>query len=379
MLAAAVAITFLGSAVPQDPPPAAAKVDPFVAARTAWAERFMDGPLVHLALAKLHRDHHREELAVVLCEEARQRFGDKKFDPAFLQVFAPSQAPEPPAELTTALRELEASPAGQSYTSAARRDALDALAKRFPDAHEVRFLQIRAMEARGEVTLPAWEAALARWPDSATLLGWTARSRWTEAKDHDGALELAQRTYLRDPRFYDVMFMVLRIEMDLGPARSFARYDQAKQDGDFRKALSLDRFWGVERAVQKLRKDWQPAFVADAVRMLAHDSSGIRWEACRLLVDHSDDVDDDVLDALLTDPDLRVRGLAIYIAVKARGDEALPTASAFLASDVQLLRFDAISALSRHGGTRGKQLRDEHAKKETDPALVEMLQRSGKR
>ena len=160
---------------------------------------------------------------------------------------------------------------------------------------------------------------------------------------------------------------------EIGPKRSFALYQEAIAAGDFRKALALDRYWGPDRAVQKLRKEWQPGFVDDAVRMLAHDSSSLRWSATELLVAHADDVPDATLDAILESDDPRVRGLALYVAVKKRGAESFPDVKKAFAKGTLLERFDAVSALMMHGGEPGKQLVHDHAKVEKHPKLLEML------
>jgi hypothetical protein len=131
----------------------------------------------------------------------------------------------------------------------------------------------------------------------------------------------------------------------------------------------MDSFWWTDRVVQKLRKSWKPEFTGDAVRLLAHDSSEVRWFAMQALQSNAAPSFAPILDKLLMDPDLRVRGLSIYLAVSRRKQAAFSAVREFLKSDCAPLRFDAIYALRMHGADPAEELLHEHAAKEKHPSL----------
>jgi hypothetical protein len=361
-------------AMPQDPPP---RPEALAAARTAWAHHFLDGPKVHLELAKAQQAAGHLELAVAICEETRHRFGDRAFDADFAVVFAVAPDPEPTGELAQALADIQSGTKEGDWQ--ALKDATGKALERFPRSSELHAMRARALQALEQDAKKEWLAAAELAPHTPDYLGWAARYLWKVDKDPVAALPLYLRTYLLSPHTYETGFVAERITQEIGPELSFAIYTRHKDAGDFRTVLGLDSFWGVERGVAKLDKEWKPEFVADAVRMLAHDTTQIRWSAAEVLMNHAADVGDDVLAARLQDPDLRVRGLAIYVAAAKRREKVVPTAREFLASDCQLLRFDAISALTRYGGSEGKQLLEEQAKVEKDPKVKEVLDSRSRR
>lgn len=347
--------------------------DALTTARQAWADGFLDGPKVHLELAKVHYNAGRLELAQRICEETRHRFGDGEFDGVYRDVFVFQPTPEPEAELAENLKqvtkELEDGNADVAKVLA------DGWLVRWPRSSELNFYLGRAKDMLGEPADAQFAEAVELAPTSPFIQGWTARRHLKQKDDSEAAFEGYLRTYFLDPHFYDTEFAESRIGDDLGPKRSYAVYVEARDKGDFRTVLSMDRYWGTDRGVQKLNKDWRPEFAEDAVRLLAHDSSEVRWNAMLLLQEKADDAFDPKIDELLADADPRVKGLAIYLAVSRRGDAAIPAARAHLESDCALLRFDAISALARHGGEVGTALLAEQATREEHPALKKMLEK----
>jgi hypothetical protein len=69
---------------------------------------------------------------------------------------------------------------------------------------------------------------------------------------------------------------------------------------------------------------------------------------------------DKELRILLQDTDLRKKGMAGYLAVKLWGKEGIKEVKAWLKEDVQLLRYDALSALLQYGGEEGRKIVGEH-------------------
>jgi hypothetical protein len=84
------------------------------------------------------------------------------------------------------------------------------------------------------------------------------------------------------------------------------------------------------------------------------------------------------LRALLTDGDLRKRGLAAYLAVHLWKNESFPVVKGMLVDEAQLVRFDALSALILEGGADGRRIAYEHAANETNPTLKKMIESSRK-
>lgn len=381
----ATALGFAPLAVGQERPPAtdpatrapAADLEArLAAARQRWAAEYLGGPRPGLELAKLHFEAGHEELAVSIAEETRRSCGDDAFDAAYFEEMQIVPDPEPSAEVARELAALGEAAGDVDWGT--RATQARAGLERHPESSELWFELARALERQGEDPREAYDHVVALAPHSPNMIGPAARHRLKVAKELEGAFALYQRVYLLAPHYYDGEFAAERITQQLGPEISSARYLAARDRGDFRAALRADTMWGTDRAIAKLRKEWKPEFVADLGRMLRHDSSTVRWQATELLCEFASDVPAERLSEWLRDDDARVRGLALYVAVKRDGEASFPAVRAALGSELVLLRFDALSALSMHGGAAGAALRDEHAAKEQHPKLQEIL-RSAKR
>jgi hypothetical protein len=82
---------------------------------------------------------------------------------------------------------------------------------------------------------------------------------------------------------------------------------------------------------------------------------------------------DPTLKELLVDKDIRKRGLAAYIAVHLWKEKSFDAMRAMLKEEAQLLRFDAVSALAMEGGSEGLKIIKEHAARESNHALKQMI------
>jgi hypothetical protein len=98
------------------------------------------------------------------------------------------------------------------------------------------------------------------------------------------------------------------------------------------------------------------------------DDVTLRWNAMKLIADHGGPSIDARLQQLEGDPDLRARGMALYVVAKTRGEKALPTLRESLKSDSGLIRFDAVSALLMYGGTTGRDVVQEYALSGKEPS-----------
>src|SRR5690606_6675232 len=95
----------------------------------------------------------------------------------------------------------------------------------------------------------------------------------------------------------------------------------------------------------KLQEKWDQSDRDVFIGMMRHDDVTVRWAAMLILRENEDVTFLPVLGKLLVDDDLRVRGLAIYLAVSILKEKSFPDARKLLSSESQLLRFDAVSAL----------------------------------
>src|SRR5262249_18495603 len=123
----------------------------------------------------------------------------------------------------------------------------------------------------------------------------------------------------------------------------------------------------VGLALDAMGTKWDRGYTRSVLETLGHDDEYVRAKALRALLANVDRSFDKDLKALLQDSDPRKRGMAAYLAVKRWGKEGVAEVRPWLKSDVQLLRYDALSALLQHGGDEGRAIVREHAKDEKHP------------
>ncbi|HEX8618288.1 MAG TPA: hypothetical protein VF911_11940 [Thermoanaerobaculia bacterium] len=133
--------------------------------------------------------------------------------------------------------------------------------------------------------------------------------------------------------------------------------------------------WAAGAALMQLGGSWNPERQSEVIAFLRHDDGSVRWGAQEILAEHAGPKLDGALEQLLTDADARVRGLALYLAVKNWGPRGINAAKSALASPQELVRYDALSALLLHGGHEGKAAVDAYraSAKEPSAALKEWL------
>lgn len=356
--------------------PAQTAPDAFLDARRKWANECLEGAKVHLDLAKLHHDAGRLELAEQLCEETRKRFGDEGFDSVFRQVFPVKRPPLATGDLADVLQEIQDNIQAKKM-SAAKSTATLAL-KKWPKSFELTYLLGQIKDLMNQPADADFKKAGELAPTSATIQGGIAQRLLTKKQDFDGAFAAYLRTYFLDPHFTDSEPVAVRIREELGPKRGAQLCAKAKDAKELRAVLSLDSCWGTARALKNLGTEWQPELVPDVVRLLAHDSGDIRWAAMQLLRAKVDASFDPTLDQLLGDDDMRVRGMALHVAMARRGADAFPLAREFLASSCELLRYDAISALLNDGRGAAIEMVRIHGQTETCEALKKMAADRGR-
>ena len=194
-----------------------------------------------------------------------------------------------------------------------------------------------------------------------------------KGNDKTKALTHYLNTYFLDPHYYDWEYAGDRIRT-LNLELATERFRQLREGGMPIARVVLDRNPAVAHlAIAEMTGQWQASHVGPLLQVLGHDDPAVRFHATLALVDHVDERFDETLRSLLEHQDLRVRGLAGYIAVRRWKDKGVARVAAFLEHEADLLRFDAVSALLVDGGERGRALVRAHTAREKDTWLVEML------
>lgn len=259
-------------------------------------------------------------------------------------------------------------PLMREHSQAAEKLLGEALAK-FPDEGQFHFNlgvvlqnQDRIEEAEREFVKAALLAA-----NSAHIQGWTGRFFLKVKEDKGKALEYYLNAYFLDPNFYDSEFAEQRI-FAIGSQLAQQRFEALTKEG--KRPVDIVRDQNplvVGIALDELGRAWDPRNVDAVVEALGHDDEYVRARALKALTANADDSIDDKVKSLLHDNDQRKQGMAGYLAVKRWGDKGVETVVPWLSTDVQLLKFDAISALLQYGDEKGQELVEEQRRKEKQP------------
>ena len=196
----------------------------------------------------------------------------------------------------------------------------------------------------------------------------------TKRNDKKTALKYYLNTYFLDPHAHfdgHAEAKVAGINGELSKDRVEREFDPVGKN----KALLDDpNPIVVLLTLARLQEKWDQSDRHIFIQMMRHDDVTVRWSAMLTLRQKEDLTFLPALEKLLADDDLRVRGLAIYLAVSMLKEKSFPDARKLLSSDSQLLRFDAVSALLMYGGEEGKKVVREHAAKERNSYLLKMIE-----
>jgi hypothetical protein len=220
-----------------------------------------------------------------------------------------------------------------------------------------------------ELFLKAAELA----PRSVNVQSWVGRYFFKERHDDLRALPFYLTAYFLDPHAYEAEFVESRIRT--------INYDEAtlryrllgRNDASLEEILKEPNPTVIVLALENLSDQWQPAYIKTLLGAMTHDDEEVRWLAAEAIRLHADRSFDETLKALLRDDDLRIRGLAAYISVHLWKQQSFEILRAMLRDQAQLLRFDAISALSREGGSEGRRILLARRRFETQPRLRRMI------
>lgn len=210
-------------------------------------------------------------------------------------------------------------------------------------------------------------------PDSVQIQSWVGRFFFKVRQANTRALEYYFNAYFLSPDAYETEFVESRIRTITWDAAEL-RYKQLMASHTPMATILNDANSSVIiYALDRMAESWQSSYLPLLLNLMGHDDGGVRWQATQLIKNHADRSFDETLRALLKSADLRVRGLAAYIAVHLWGRESFDIMRSMLREEAQLLRFDALSALVLEGGPEGLRIVREHASHETNPTLKKLI------
>lgn len=130
----------------------------------------------------------------------------------------------------------------------------------------------------------------------------------------------------------------------------------------------------VGYALTKMLEKWDSSKTDAVIGLMRHDDVLVRWTAMLAITEKEGRKLDARVRELLKDEDLRVRGLAAYMAVRLWKEGSFPEMKKLLKEDAQVLRFDAVSALLMEGGGGGKKIVAEHKLQEPNESLKKLIE-----
>lgn len=213
-------------------------------------------------------------------------------------------------------------------------------------------------------------------PKSVVIQSWVGRFFFRVRNNSDKALPYYLNAYFRSPHAYETEYVESRIRNIYFAQTQSAFQKELSPKKPLVELLDNPRPDVVSMALAGLEREWKPNYLPVVTALMGHENQGVRWEATQLLKKKVDGSFDPALRNLLKHSDLRVRGLAAYIAVYRWKTASFGLIDELLADKAQLLRFDALSALILEGGEEGKRRALAHGAKETHPTLKKLLERS---
>lgn len=306
--------------------------------RNDFAMRYLQ-PDSHYALARYYLDNGNFLQAFLITEYARRyRFEEKDFDKTYFAFFG-DPMPEPPDE------------------------AKDLFKKAFDLVKEQKYDE-------AETYL---QKANAIYSNSFFMNVWTGRFYYKTKSDSSKALPYYFKAYFLYPHAYETEYAESRIRNICLP--------EAEQSfkASLKNGRSLSDMAGdpnpliVRQAIEEMAKDWKPEYLKVMLDAMSNDDSLNRWGAFVTLHKFAGSSLDRIIDNLLTDKDLRKRGLAAYAIVERNGEEKFQILEKMLTDPAELVRFDAVSALAARGGVQGKQILSTHQRIEKQPRLKALI------
>lgn len=232
---------------------------------------------------------------------------------------------------------------------------------------------IHLREGRTKEAEPHYVKAAELSPGSSYVQAWVGRFFFKAVEDERRALDYYLSAYLLSPHAYETEFVESRI------GRIVARQADEQVRERLKGGASPVTLLGdanpvvVQLALEEMMKKWEPAYLERAVELMAHDDGGVRWAAMHAVLAKTDRTFDARLRELLADPDLRRRGLALYVAAGSWKRDSHDTLRRALGEEAQLLRFDAVSALFMSGDEEARRIALDHRQREPHPRLRRVI------
>lgn len=209
--------------------------------------------------------------------------------------------------------------------------------------------------------------------DNTHIQGWVGRFFLRARENEDKSLHYYLNVYFLDPHFYDTAHAEGRIRK-LNYNVAAAIVEKAEKNGEKTEALlKHENPVVVSLALSNLAKPWDAKNRKHFLDALGHDDPTIRMQAAGILMKNADNSLNKEIQAILAGNDLRKRRVGCYLAVNLWKEKGVEAVRPMLAEKSQLVRFDAISALWRDGGDKGKEAVRDHGKNEKHPWLIKMI------
>lgn len=312
--------------------------------RNRFARNYLR-PKAHFDLVKyfLQRGDHVQ--AFYITEYARRyRFAKKDFDSAHKAFFG-DPMPEPPEEAKDAFA------AGYRLIGE----------KRYDEAEQ--FL-LKAAKID---------------PRSFYINAWIGRFYYKIRSDNARALSFYFNSYFAYPHAYETEYVESRIRsitLDDGAAL----YKSLRASGKPPTELSKDNNPViVNLALAEMAESWKPEYLQAVIDCLGGDDSVNRWQAFRITRNFAGARFEEIVSGLLADPDLRKRGLALYVVIDLWKEKGYKVIAKMLTDRAEIIRFDAVSALVFAGGTKAIRMLRAQERKETNWRLKSLINDSLKR
>lgn len=210
--------------------------------------------------------------------------------------------------------------------------------------------------------------------NSTIIQAYTAAFFRTKKHDNGTALKYYLNTYFLDPHAHFDGFAEAKIS-NLNYSNSVNFVEKSILAGKTLEYLLQDSNPTVVAiALSKIAGGWDSSKTDLFIQMMRHDDVLVRWSATQTLTAKEGRKLDTKVRNLLNEGDLRVRGLAAYMAVRLWKEESFPEMRKMLGEEAQVLKFDAISALLMEGGAPGRKIVSEHKSKEPNQYLKKAIE-----
>jgi hypothetical protein len=210
-------------------------------------------------------------------------------------------------------------------------------------------------------------------PRSVHIQSWVGRFFFKVKRDDKRALNYYLNAYFLDPHAYESEFVESRIRSINYEAATVRHTWLVANRTPLAEILQDPNPTVVVVALMPLAGAWSAEYLTPVIKCMEHDDEQVRWLAVETISKNVNRSFDSVLKTMLSDVDLRKRGLAAYIAARLWKHESYPILQQMLREPAHLLRFDAISALAIDDSSAARRILREYRRFESHPTLLELI------